>query len=292
MIGISLFGVCQIKTATVSESKVGPVIEPYDSSKIFLGYDPLPYTGCLLYLPGKSETTRKYGYDCLIIDYLKPSYSKENKFKGGDYELLANRYFKVLEVISPRGKYANSFFKLEETVSKEICYFEYNPQYRHSFPFIPIPYYNYVITNFLNKKIVTRGHNWLNDLPMVDMNTGMPVEFASGTVWEVIDVVVEQKYFNLSLVLQNNKNERIPFTNIDQLPHSKWALFYDDIIQYEGTEIWNTIINGKVNIGFTSKMTLLSWGEPDKINRSSYNEQWVYGDQYLYFENGKLTGFN
>lgn len=37
-----------------------------------------------------------------------------------------------------------------------------------------------------------------------------------------------------------------------------------------------------------------SWGEPTKINKSTYSwgttEQWVYPNyNYLYFENGKLT---
>ena len=42
-------------------------------------------------------------------------------------------------------------------------------------------------------------------------------------------------------------------------------------------------------------MALESWGQPDDINRSvgswGVHEQWVYGDEYLYFENGKLTSW-
>jgi len=52
------------------------------------------------------------------------------------------------------------------------------------------------------------------------------------------------------------------------------------------------ILEGKVVIGFTEEMVLLSWGEPKKINKTSYNEQWVYDGQYLYFENGILKSFN
>ena len=43
------------------------------------------------------------------------------------------------------------------------------------------------------------------------------------------------------------------------------------------------------------QMALESWGQPDDINRSvgswGVHEQWVYGDEYLYFENGKLTSW-
>jgi hypothetical protein len=48
----------------------------------------------------------------------------------------------------------------------------------------------------------------------------------------------------------------------------------------------------------TDEMAKLSWGFPAKINKtitaSGTNEQWVYenlfsDNEYLYFENGKLT---
>ncbi|MCF6211185.1 MAG: hypothetical protein L3K24_11095 [Gammaproteobacteria bacterium] len=52
----------------------------------------------------------------------------------------------------------------------------------------------------------------------------------------------------------------------------------------------------KIQRGMTSKQALLSWGKPQKNNKSvgSYgvHEQWVYGNgQYLYFENNVLTSF-
>lgn len=53
------------------------------------------------------------------------------------------------------------------------------------------------------------------------------------------------------------------------------------------------IIEGKVRIGMTKAMCEESWGTPDDINKSvgswGTHEQWVYGDSYLYFEDGKLT---
>jgi hypothetical protein len=55
------------------------------------------------------------------------------------------------------------------------------------------------------------------------------------------------------------------------------------------------ILNGRVWIGMTKEMAVESWGRPDDINRtvsaSNIHEQWVYGRQYLYFENGILTTF-
>lgn len=59
--------------------------------------------------------------------------------------------------------------------------------------------------------------------------------------------------------------------------------------------IWLTITQQKIKLGMTPEQTRLSWGEPDDINRTvgSFGtyEQWVYAGNYVYFENGKLTGW-
>lgn len=61
------------------------------------------------------------------------------------------------------------------------------------------------------------------------------------------------------------------------------------------SKIRQAVEQQKIMIGMTQKQARLSWGEPDKINKSvgswGVKEQWVYGYQYLYFSNGKLTSF-
>jgi len=292
---LTAIGWGQITTSSVVKPITETIIPPYDSSKVFLEYEPISYTGQLLYLPGKHETLRQYGYRDFLIDYTKSNFDDKNKYRKGDYNSLAGCYFKVIEVISPQGKYSNSFLKLEELKTHEICYFKYDPKFRHSFPFIPIAYFNFIKNKYMGEILVTRGKNWFNGTsePMADMNTGFPVEFTAGTLWRVVDVSIEEKYYNLSLILENDKCERIPFSSFENLPYSSLALLYSDIKPYEGTEEYQMIINGKVKVGFSEKMALLSWGEPKKINRSSHGkDQWVYGDQYLYFEGGKMTSWN
>lgn len=48
-----------------------------------------------------------------------------------------------------------------------------------------------------------------------------------------------------------------------------------------------------VFMGASAEMVRLAWGAPDEINRTTtavgIHEQWVYGDQYLYLDNGVLT---
>ena len=57
-----------------------------------------------------------------------------------------------------------------------------------------------------------------------------------------------------------------------------------------------TIVEGKIRIGFTQDQAIAAWGRPDDINRTvgswGTHEQWCYGmSTYLYFEDGVLTSF-
>ncbi|MDZ4340854.1 MAG: hypothetical protein U1E51_00255, partial [Candidatus Binatia bacterium] len=55
------------------------------------------------------------------------------------------------------------------------------------------------------------------------------------------------------------------------------------------------ILERKVEIGMTAEQVTLSWGKPQRVNRTvggwGSHEQWIYGSTYLYFENDKLTSF-
>lgn len=60
---------------------------------------------------------------------------------------------------------------------------------------------------------------------------------------------------------------------------------------------WDKIMSRQVTVGMSMEEVMLSWGNPSKVNRSSYGSQWIYRRgkyqaQYLYFENGILKGFN
>jgi hypothetical protein len=58
-------------------------------------------------------------------------------------------------------------------------------------------------------------------------------------------------------------------------------------------EIKKAISERKIFIGMSDDDVRKSWGKPEKINSTisvgGKHEQWVYSDQYLYFENGTLT---
>lgn len=71
----------------------------------------------------------------------------------------------------------------------------------------------------------------------------------------------------------------------------------DKLIEAYGKEEAEYIVSGEVHIGMTKDACELSWGTPDKINKTTFSfgvkEQWVYREKnsYLYFEDGVLTAF-
>jgi hypothetical protein len=56
---------------------------------------------------------------------------------------------------------------------------------------------------------------------------------------------------------------------------------------------WKQIQDRKISVGMSEAAVRLSWGPPEKINRSSSGqEQWVYSGQYVYIKNKVVTAWN
>ncbi len=55
------------------------------------------------------------------------------------------------------------------------------------------------------------------------------------------------------------------------------------------------ILEGKISLGMTPDQVRASWGPPNDINETvgawGVHAQWVYGSQYVYFENDVLTSW-
>lgn len=297
----------QIGTTKVAIKNEDPP-GPYDSLLNFVGKNVSQYLGQELYLKGKSESLRKYGYENFITDYTKSRLSDQSiiykccESYNSKYSELAGKYFQVVEIIPhPKAKpddplYSKkSYLKLREKESSDIVYYEYDSKFEHTFPFIVVGYFLKQKKELANREFVTRGKSWISRTePMTDIGTGKPVKFDAGTTWKCVDLTIEEKYYSLSLILENELKEKIPL-GLDNLKSTTWVFTKEDADNYKakfGFEDWSTILNSKLKIGFTEEMTILSWGKPDKINRSSSSDQWVYDGQYLYFENGKLKSFN
>lgn len=299
MFSISLLSHGQINT-TISNAQA--TIEPYDSTQNFLERNTTKYIGQELYLVERTEDLRKYGYDDFFINPNETLYSLngENIYKCCDgfkskYDELAGKYFKVIAVHEhPYDAFEKDFLELEEKTTGDKVFFSYNTRYKSSFPFVVVGYFEKQ-----KKEVVGKSYVFSNILvkDIKDMTTGKPITFIPNQKWDCIDLTIDVNpytYYNVSLVVKNRNGEQtlIP---IEYLSDNRYGFSYKSAKSYEskfGLANWLKILDGKVAIGFTEEMAVLSWGKPIKINHASYGDQWVYEDQYLYFKQGKLTSFN
>lgn len=299
--------ISQITTTKIAEKKEEATL-PYDSLRNFVGKDVMQYIGQELYVNEKSMGLRKYGYEGFYKDYKKSTSSKSNTYKccgssssDSKYTELAKKYFKVINVIKhPKASeievvYGSKYFlELKEKETGSKVYYEYDAKYEHSFPFLVTGFFIKQKELNINREFIVKGKNWETRGLMMEMNTGEPVSFDVGSKWKCVDATLEEKYYDFILILENDKGEKIPLS-LDQSDHKRYVFYADEAEKYKerfGEETWNTILNEKLIVGMTEEMVRLSWGKPKKINRSSDRDQWVYKDQYIYFENGKMTSFN
>jgi hypothetical protein len=300
---LSSFSFAQITTTKVAEKNEEDSIEPYDSTQNFLGKDVYKYIGQDLYLKGKPESLRKYGYDGFSLDYTTSTLANtSNVYKccgnfHSKYSELAGKYFKVLAVhkhpkaLESSYLYGNKYYlELEEKESGDKVYFEYDTEFEHSFPFIVVSFFEKQRKNLVGEQFVIA--NKVLD-SSTDIETGKLITNTPAQKWECIDLTIEEKHYSLSLVIKNSLGEKTTVSY--DIVNSKEKVFrLSDAEEYKrkfGDDNWLKILDGKVVIGFTEEMVLLSWGAPKEINRASYGDQWVYDGQYLYFENGKLESF-
>ena len=276
---------------------------PYDSTRNFLGKDVYKYQGQELYLKGKAESLRKYGYDNFVLDYTKDRLSnKSNVYKCCDsynskYDELAEKYFNVLEIIKhPKAEeseylYGTKFYlKLQEKESSDIVYYEYDSEFEHSFPFIVVGFFEKQKRLFVGKEYVFHNSEFEG---ATDIQTGKVVTIKTGQKWKCTDLTIEDKYYNLSLIFENSLGEKTEDSYDRVLNVGYTVKEADNYKKKFGQENFDRILQGKVKIGMTKEMCKLAWGEPKKINETitsgKKTEQWVYSDIYLYFDNGILT---
>lgn len=303
----AIFG--QIKTTKVASKTEKVDITPYDSTQNYLRKDVYKYLGQDLYVIGKADGIfREYGYENFVTDYITDSYrNKSVVYKSNDnfnstYNELAGKYFKVIQVIKhPRANenevlYGSKFFlKLVEKENKDTVYFEYESKYEHEYPFIIVGFFE------KQKKVIVGEQFIFQDFVLKgspNIKTGEDISIVTGQIWKCTDLTVEERYYNLSLLIENQLGEKttISYNHVfDSL--NKGRVFSKDgatnYIKRFGKENFNTILQAKVNIGMTAEMCKLSWGRPKSINETitsgNKTEQWVYSDKYLYFDNGILT---
>ena len=295
----------------------------YDSTKNWLGSKNIEsYIGQTLYVNGKSEGLKEYGYD----GFHNQREEGSGKHYGNNaeaspfntkYEDLFGRYFVVDEVY--KDKLYSSFkywwFLIHEKNNPEIqIWFKYSEEFEHSWPFLVVSCFEYLKKNVIGKKYISEmwerettddeknkygSKRIITRVNDTDINTGGSITHTLSDIWECIDVTIEEDYFTLSLVVKNQKNQTslIPADILGQRENGTYWIYektvYDKYVTRFGVSNMNKIRQRKIAVGMTIEMLKLSWGEPDNINRSSQGlDQWVYDGQYVYVQNGKITAWN
>jgi len=263
---------CQITTTNITPVINTPRVQ-YDSTKNFLGEEVHGYLDQELYLPHQNERLREYGWHNFDDDY--PTSSIHG---GYNYDELADKYFIVTKIDKAEYSFGDYIFTLKERKNGSIYYFQYQPSFKHSFPFIAVGYYNKMKENYV-------GRDYLL------------VKKGEASLWHSIDLSLDPVYFSLKLILENAQNDKELFLfEFINSPNMILLKNKADSLKVEyGDELWATALKGIARIGMAKELCEIAWGKPIKINQTiitgKKSEQWVYlNDQYLYFENGVLVG--
>jgi len=105
-------------------------------------------------------------------------------------------------------------------------------------------------------------------------------------------------FFLLKATVENPKYGKLIVNVISRPPKSNTLSEFISVKDYNRLVKKYGKVNGRmvaehsISIGMTKSMVLDSWGDPDEINvtsRRTGSEQWIYGNHYLYFRNGKLV---
>jgi len=243
-----------------------------------------------------------------------------NNYKDGYYHKIAESNFKYLEGKNVKwkeiaGKKAvflgkirkdNTIYWLYQLsngqfiISEVDNYWDNNKQfsYLNENHFVFISEINSLKKEYLNKYI------WLNKVDNFGTE-GQKTFLNTSNAWfdkfDRVEIIEIQTFYNsgngnIWFLVENQAGEKakVKFDKhykINQIFEFNYYI-EDPLNELWGKDIINLIKNHKIKIGMSEYQVMISWGKPNKINRASYGDQWVYENQYLYFENGKLKSFN
>lgn len=301
-------------------------ISAYDSTKNYLGKNNVKsYIGQTLIVCDKNKKIRDYGYES-FKQIKEPEYSfrgrygnpaPKNEFNT-KYEDLVGKVFIVKDVqpdsrqkvYSDDNPFNNDWwFQLEnKNDPADIVWYRYDGDLSfRSFPFITMSHYEYLKANIIGQQFIApfkseeENPSIKPDLANFDYYTGEKIQKSITDVWTAIDVAIEDKDFDLVIIVRNQHGATSAFETdnfesegpIDGKMKIVTLDYYNSLVSTYGEENIEKARKSVIAVGMPEDCVVLSWGKPDKINRNSYGPaQWVYGHQYVYIEDGVVTAWN
>lgn len=287
LFSITSFG--QVKITTQAEKQVEK--NNFDHSKNWQGEQYRNYIGQSLYVVPKSELLVKYGYSNFYTTPNGETYQPISSFlPNTKHEALANKTLTVEDVIIDGIDYmGNPNIYLKLSLDNETIYYKYDLRSEAQFPFLVMGYFDKLKNDYIDKKSVLLK---CADTKLSDYITGKEVLLIPNTIWTCSDIVLDTKYYNLMMIFTNAKGETICNEA------NRYNLMFISLKEKNrlesiyGKELVLTAIKGNIKIGMHKELVKVALGEPLEINSTSYNEQWVYDERYVYLKNGKVTGWN
>lgn len=259
-------------------------------------------TGQTLYVKYPFADMEKYGYHGFYQSWPKPknngyswglkTYGKNPKAYSCTAVELQGKYFKVEEVKHYNGRYWLKLVNVNN--SSDIAYYDADG-YDFRTDFIVLSHYNYTTSLYKDKVICLIENNSVVRKKCTGIGIDKDVQvlcliFEDGSSTFVANDLIRFNNYNddfweeMNLGASSRAKDRYNWFMIEES--------YDKLYEKYGDYV-EIALRRKVCVGMPLELLLISWGEPEKINRSSYcPDQYVYGDQYVYVEGGKITSWN
>lgn len=279
----------QIKLSSQAEKQHEKIT--FDNSKNWQGEHYRNYIGQTLYVVPKPEQLVKYGYEGFYETPNGNIYRQVSEYiRNTKTEALANKTFKVEDAtIIGKDVLGNPNVFLKLASNTDTLYYNYDIRYEHKFPFIVMDYLDKLKADNIGKKSCLLK---CPDKKQTDYVNGKDVILTPGTFWTCSDIVLDTKYYTLKMLFTNERGETIS----NEAKRYKLMFItepYKNKLEAKyGKAIVLTAIKGNIQKGMSRELVKVAYGEPIRINDASYGEQWVYDGYYVYFKNGKVTGWN
>lgn len=283
---LPLITIAQIRVVSQTERQKPPVPKAvayaYDSisnvpSKLqgFLGQE--------LFLMPKPESLRPFGYSCFSDEHGDPVVMAHDDICGHTF---------FVEDVVDNNKLKSLRLRDEKTGS---IYFVDASKASTTWPFLTLGFKSKYEAENKGKEF------YFTEAPETDFITGADIKAGENTLWTFQEIIICDNIGDIGYLFNNSQGETAMLTRYD-IGDIITKKSVDDnneriknLKKKYGASMVNSALEGKIMIGMPKGLVILAWGEPDKINRASYGDQWVYGSSYIkcvYFENGKVTGWN
>jgi hypothetical protein len=103
--------------------------------------------------------------------------------------------------------------------------------------------------------------------------------------------IIIAKTLRPAYILRSRFGRDFPQTFADDLSSNRARRYNPETTD----RIKQAITEGNLVLGMSAIEARASWGAPEKVNRTvsmhGVHEQWIYGNTYVYFEDGILTSW-